>query len=41
MVVGSLPIEFADYDIEAPSAMSVVSVEERGIIELQLIFQRG
>lgn len=41
VVVGSLPIEFADYDIEAPSAMSVVSVEERGIIELQLIFQRG
>ncbi len=41
VVVGSLPIEFADYDIEAPSAMSVVSVEERGIIELQLFFQRG
>ncbi|GMU40843.1 MAG: hypothetical protein AMXMBFR23_17090 [Chloroflexota bacterium] len=41
VVVGSLPIEFADYDIEAPRALSVVSVEERGIIELQLIFQRG
>lgn len=41
VVVGSLPIEFADYDIKAPSAMSVVSVEPRGIIELQLIFRRG
>jgi polyisoprenoid-binding protein YceI len=40
VVVGSLLIQFADYDMEAPSAMSVVSVEEQGTIELQMVFGR-
>lgn len=40
VVVGSLLIQFADYDMEAPSAMSVVSVEEQGMIELQMVFGR-
>lgn len=40
VVVGSLLIQFADYDMEAPSAIAVVSVEEQGTIELQLVFGR-
>ena len=39
VVVGSLEIEFADYDIEAPTAPIVVSVEDRGIMEFQLVFE--
>ena len=41
VVVGSLEIEFADYDIETPSAAIVLSVEDRGIMEFQLAFVRG
>ena len=40
-VVGSLEIEFADYDIDPPSAVIVLSVEDRGIMELQLVLARG
>ncbi|MDO9444215.1 MAG: YceI family protein, partial [Dehalococcoidia bacterium] len=40
VVVGSLLIQFADYDMEAPSAIAVVSVEEQGTIELQMVFSR-
>ena len=39
VVVGSLEIEFADYDIVAPTAPIVVSVEDRGIMEFQLVFE--
>lgn len=40
VVVGSLLVQFADYDMETPSALSVVSVEEQGVIELQMVFGR-
>lgn len=40
VVVGSIEIVFADYDIDRPSAQRVVSVEDRGIMELQLFFRR-
>jgi polyisoprenoid-binding protein YceI len=40
VVVGSLEIRFADYGIAPPRAASVLSVEDRGILELQLVFQR-
>ena len=40
-VVGSLPIEFADYDISAPTAFSVISIEDRGVMEFQLFFVRA
>ncbi|MYI83602.1 MAG: YceI family protein, partial [Chloroflexi bacterium] len=39
VVVGSLEIEFDDYDIVAPTAPIVVSVEDRGIMEFQLVFE--
>lgn len=41
VVVGSLEVQFADYNIAAPRAPSVVSVENRAVIELQLVFQQS
>jgi polyisoprenoid-binding protein YceI len=40
VVIGSTEVVFADYDVEAPSAVIVLSVEDRGQIELQLFFTR-
>jgi polyisoprenoid-binding protein YceI len=40
VVVGSLAVEFADYGIEAPRAAVVLSVEDRGVMEFQLVFVR-
>jgi polyisoprenoid-binding protein YceI len=37
-VVGTIPVAFSDYDIEAPSVGGFVSVEDEGEIELQLTF---
>ncbi len=37
-VVGSLPINFSDYGIEAPSSFAVLSVSDQGTMELQLFF---
>lgn len=39
VVVGSLEIQFADYDIDTPDSGLVLSVEDHGIMELQLIFE--
>lgn len=41
LVVGSLDIVFADYDVEAPSAPIVVSVEDHGTLEFQLWLARN
>lgn len=40
VVVGSTEVRFDDYGVQAPSAPIVVSVEDHGIIELQLLFTR-
>ena len=40
VVVGESPIVFADYGVTAPSSLAVISVEDHGIIELQLYFTR-
>jgi polyisoprenoid-binding protein YceI len=37
-VVGSLPIAFSDYDIQAPTSFAVLSVSDQGTMELQLFF---
>ena len=34
-------IEFADYGIDRPTAPLVLSVEDRGVMELQLVFRRS
>ena len=41
VVVGSMEIVFADYDVEVPSAPVVLSAEDHGILEVQLLFTRG
>jgi polyisoprenoid-binding protein YceI len=40
-VVGSTDVLFADYDIEAPSAAVVLSVDDNGVVEFQLFFVRS
>ena len=41
VVVGSTEIQFADYDIAQPTSMSVVSIENQGTMELQLVFAKA
>jgi polyisoprenoid-binding protein YceI len=41
LVVGSTEIEFADFNISQPRAASVLSVEDHGTMELQLVFDRA
>lgn len=38
VVVGTWPIEFADFGIDMPSAPIVVSVEDNGLLEWQVFF---
>jgi polyisoprenoid-binding protein YceI len=40
VVIGSTEIEFADYEVDTPSAVIVLSIEDRGVMEFQLIFER-
>jgi polyisoprenoid-binding protein YceI len=40
-VTGSLDILFADYAIEQPRSFLVISIEDHGVMELQLHFRRG
>ncbi len=39
VVVGSLEIQFEDYGMRAPSAFVVVSIEDFGLMEFQLVFE--
>ena len=41
VVVGSIEILFADYDIDRPRAAVVLSVEEQGVMEFQLFLTRA
>jgi polyisoprenoid-binding protein YceI len=40
-VVGTLPVDFSDYKISAPTAPAVASVDEHAEMELQLFFDRS
>lgn len=40
VIVGSTEITFADFGVEVPSAPIVVSVEDTGTLELQLLLTR-
>ena len=40
VVVGSTEIQFDDFEIDRPSAANVLSVEDHGIIEFQLLFTK-
>jgi polyisoprenoid-binding protein YceI len=39
-IVGNLPILFGDYDISAPTAPAVASVDDHGEMEFQLFFKK-
>lgn len=41
VVVGSTVITLADYDIDTPSAMLVLSVADEATMEMQLVFRRA
>ena len=41
IVVGSLDVTFADYGVEVPTAPIVISVQDHGPIEFQLLFARA
>lgn len=41
VVVGSIDIKFADYSISKPQGASVLSIEDHGIMELQLILKKS
>jgi polyisoprenoid-binding protein YceI len=40
VVVGSLEVAFADYEIESPTGFSVLDIEDPGTLELQIAFVR-
>lgn len=40
VVTGQLEIAFADYQIEKPTSFKVLSIEDHGIMELQLFFKQ-
>jgi polyisoprenoid-binding protein YceI len=40
-VTGSIPIVFADYAIQRPTSFIVLSIEDHGVMELQLNFRQG
>jgi len=40
VVVGSTEVTFDDYDVAVPSASIVVSAEDHGVVEFQLLFVR-
>jgi polyisoprenoid-binding protein YceI len=41
VVVGSLDITFSDYGVETPTSPAVLSVDDHGTLELQLLFQNA
>jgi polyisoprenoid-binding protein YceI len=41
VVVGSLDVTFSDFGVEVPSAPIVLSVEDNGVLELQLLFTKS
>lgn len=41
VVVGQIPIQFADYSISKPQSQKVVGMEDKGVMELQLFFKKS
>jgi polyisoprenoid-binding protein YceI len=41
VVVGSIDIQFSDYGVSSPRGASVLSIEDHGVMELQLFLKRG
>ena len=41
VIVGSMPITFADYGVSVPSSAIVLSVKNNGTLELQLFLKKS
>lgn len=41
VVAGSLPILFADYDIEPPNVAGLIAVQDNGVMEFRVVLARG
>ena len=41
ILTGSIDIVFADYEMEKPTSMIVLSVDDHGIMEFQLFFTQS
>jgi polyisoprenoid-binding protein YceI len=41
VVVGSTDLTFSDYGVQVPTSPVVLSVEDHGVLELQLLLKRG
>jgi polyisoprenoid-binding protein YceI len=41
VIVGSLDVAFTDFGIQKPTSGMVLSIEDHGVLELQLVFQKG
>ena len=41
VIVGSTEIIFADYAIAQPTSFALLSIDDRGVLELQLVFERA
>jgi len=41
IVVGSTQIQFADYNIQKPQSQAVLGVEDKGVMEFQLVFAKA
>lgn len=41
VVVGEVELQFADYAIQKPTAARVVSMEDKGVMEVQLFFKKA
>lgn len=41
VVIGSTDIALADYEIDPPTNFRVLSIEDTGVMEFQIVFQRG
>jgi len=41
VVAGSLPILFADYDIEVPNVAGLIAVQDNGVMEFRVVLAKG
>ncbi len=41
VIIASIPVQFSDYGIASPRSLALLSVEDNGVIEMQLLFSRG
>jgi hypothetical protein len=40
-IVGQAPVTLADFDIDPPTGLSVLSIKDEGTFEFQIFFTKG